>query len=57
MVLIYFLELPYFEINDSNRFEVEEALLWFENFIKEKFKEDIKKLNLKLIICMTFQEL
>lgn len=43
-----FFVLPYFEINDSNRFEVEEALLWFENFIREKFKEETRKLNLKI---------
>lgn len=43
-----FFVLPYFFINDENRYDVEESLLWFENFIRDKFKKEIEELNLKI---------
>lgn len=43
-----FFKTPYFLINDENRFEIEESLLWFENFIRDKFKKELFELNLKI---------
>lgn len=43
-----FFVFPYFLINENNRYDVEESLLWFENFIRDKFKKELKELNLKI---------
>ncbi|MCX8094844.1 MAG: hypothetical protein N3D74_01445 [Caldisericia bacterium] len=43
-----FFVIPYYVINDENRYDIEDSLLWFENFIRDKFKKEIQELNLKI---------
>lgn len=43
-----FFVVPYTLINDDNRFDIEESLYFFENFVREKFKDDLNKLNLRI---------
>ncbi len=46
-VTLFFI-VPYTLINDENRFDIENSLYFFENFVREKFKEDLNKLNLRI---------
>lgn len=39
---------PYYEIDEKNRDEIEDNILWFENYIRENFKDELKKLNLRI---------
>jgi hypothetical protein len=43
-----FFVFPYTQIDDDNRFEIEDGLYFFENFIREKFKKDFNELNLRI---------
>lgn len=39
---------PYYEIDEKNRDEIEDSILWFENYIRENFKDELKKMNLRI---------